>query len=423
MVSFTKPEFFLLEYNKFNKPCKVVRRFVRDNLLVNYERLKIFFYEWLKNDKKREYIDVEFEPDMNVPLRNDIFNLFFGLKIEMIHDIQSYDYDPEKVNPFVSHITDVFCKGNKEHADYLLNWIASIVQKPSKPNIVCVVIKSEKQGVGKGLIFDTLLGDGIFGDESYVQVNNVDGLLGRFNSELINKLLINVNEVSMTKKEANSVKSMITDPKMKGEAKFLNKLTVRNCANYVMTSNNDYCVYIDEGFGDRRYFIVEADCSRANDQTYYGEFVQYCQDPKVHLEVYKFLKSRDLTGYNARIIIETEEKAKYRMKAIPLPIQFVQYYIEQLEFATHPAHNTWEYKHEFRYETLYQVFVEYQHRMGITKHISINTFRDCISKRLKPEVSRRTREDGFKIRYYTFGNDPQDVIECLKKSGLYNEDL
>ena len=61
--------------------------------------------------------------------------------------------------------------------------------------------------------------------------------------------------------------------------------------------------------------------------------------------------------------------------------------------------------------------------MGITKHISLNTFRDCISKKLKPEVSRRTREDGFKIRYYTFGNDPQDVIECLKKSGLYNEDL
>ena len=89
----------------------------------------------------------------------------------------------------------------------------------------------------------------------------------------------------------------------------------------------------------------------------------------VHLEVYKFLKSRDLTGYNARIIIETEEKAKYRMKAVPLPVQFLQYYIEEHE-TCNPAHNNWEYKHEFRYDTLYQVFVEYQKRIGVTKPIS-----------------------------------------------------
>ena len=92
--------------------------------------------------------------------------------------------------------------------------------------MVAVVIKSEKQGVGKGLIFDTLLGHGIFGNETYLQVNNVDGLLGHFNSELMNKLLINVNEVSMTKAQANEIKSMITDPFIEAEAKFLNKLKV-----------------------------------------------------------------------------------------------------------------------------------------------------------------------------------------------------
>ena len=57
------------------------------------------------------------------------------------------------------------------------------------------------------------------------------------------------------------------------------------------------------------------------------------------------------------------------------------------------------------------------------KPIPLNTFRDCISKRLKPEVGRRTREGGSKIRYYTFGNNPQQVIEYLKQNGLYNENL
>ena len=51
--------------------------------------------------------------------------------------------------------------------------------------MVAIVINSE-QGIGKGLIFDILLGDGIFGQETYLQVKNVEGLLGHFNSNIMN---------------------------------------------------------------------------------------------------------------------------------------------------------------------------------------------------------------------------------------------
>ena len=87
------------------------------------------------------------------------------------------------------------------------------------------------------------------------------------------------------------------------------------------------------------------------------------------------------------------------------------------------SENDWEKKHEFRYEDLYQVFIEYKQCFGVLKPIPLNTFRDCISKRQKPEVGRRSREGGSKIRYYTFGNNPQQVIEYLKQNGLYNENL
>ena len=60
----------------------------------------------------------------------------------------------------------------------------------------------------------------MFGHETYLQVNNVDGVLGYFNSELMDKLLINENKVSVTKPQANEIKSMITDPFMQAKAKF-----------------------------------------------------------------------------------------------------------------------------------------------------------------------------------------------------------
>ena len=72
---------------------------------------------------------------------------------------------------------------------------------------------------------------------------------------------------------------------------------------------------------------------------------------------------------------------------------------------------------------MYQEFIEYKQRVGALKPITLATFRDCISKRLKPEVGRRTKEGGSKIRYYTFGDDPQHVIDILKGNGLYNENL
>ena len=109
------------------------------------------------------------------------------------------------------------------------------------------------------------------------------------------------------------------------------------------------------------------------------------------------------------------------MKAIPLPIQFIQYYIEEYQFKGHPVHNTWEYKHEFRYEDLYQVFIEYQRRIGVTKSIPLNTFRDCISKRFKFDIYHRDRKCGIDKKYYTLGDSPEHVLCMLKEKGLYNK--
>ena len=230
VLKLTKTEYFQIEYNDFNKPCKLIRRYGKQSLLDANDNINVFIKHWLFHRERLEYADVDFEPDFNIPLREDVFNLYFGLKIEMMHNITSYEYDQELVEPFINHVTKYFCKSNPEHANYMLNWMAHIVQKPSTPTMVAIVIKSE-QGIGKGLIFDILLGDGIFGQETYLQVKNVEGLLGHFNSNIMNKLLINVNEVSMTKKEANEVKSMITDKTISAEAKFLNKITVKNCSN------------------------------------------------------------------------------------------------------------------------------------------------------------------------------------------------
>ena len=60
----------------------------------------------------------------------------------------------------------------------------------------------------------------------------------------MNKLLVNVDEVSMTQQQANDIKNMIPGETMMFEKKGLDKITLRSHMDLILTSNNDHCVYI-----------------------------------------------------------------------------------------------------------------------------------------------------------------------------------
>ena len=224
VLKHTKGEYFEIEYNQFNKPCKIVGRYTKQGLFDANDNKLIFMKHWLGHNDRREYSHVVFQPDLNLPIERGAFNIYFGLKIELENNITSYDYDQELVDPFINHIHKYFCKCNQQHTQYLLNWLSHIIQKPSTPTKVVIVLKSI-QGIGKGLIFDILLGNGIFGQETYLQVNNIEGLIGHFNDHIKNKIFINVNEVFMTQNQATRVKSMITDLTITTEGKWLMPIT------------------------------------------------------------------------------------------------------------------------------------------------------------------------------------------------------
>ena len=81
--------------------------------------------------------------------------------------------------------------------------------------------------------------------------------------------------------------------------------------------------------------------------------------------------------------------------------------------------NDWKSKHEFKYEDLYQLFALYQQRNGVTTPVPFNAFRDCVSKRLNIKVSRIDRKGGKYVRYYSFGENSDNVINLLKEKSLY----
>ena len=100
------------------------------------------------------------------------------MKIELDKSTEDFVYNEERLKPFQEHVLKYFCRNNKECYDYFMNYFARKVQMPGRKNGVAIVLKSKDQGCGKGLIIDRLIGQNILGESCYVQVTNIDGLLG-----------------------------------------------------------------------------------------------------------------------------------------------------------------------------------------------------------------------------------------------------
>jgi hypothetical protein len=120
----------------------------RDKLNAAYENLDNghFIPRWLKNQFTLTYEKCDFLP---YPLKCDpkyVYNLYEGLKgEEYIFDYKG-DLSPhflyEKSIIFIKHLWYIIGKNN-EHLEYMLSYLADIVQNPGAIRAVAIVIKSE----------------------------------------------------------------------------------------------------------------------------------------------------------------------------------------------------------------------------------------------------------------------------------------
>ena len=166
------------------------------------------------------------------------------------------------------------------------------------------MLYSQKQGTGKTVLTD-LMKD-LFGVANTSRINGVRQLVARFNKEVLQHKLVVVEEIELRKgsKEANQVKSLITEDSTTVEAKGLpSSVEDINCA-FVMTSNH-LPTWLEEA--DRRFYILNFDHEGYNNGgSDYDKFVGLVKNLKEQTSteagikgIYDDLMARDLTNHNA----------------------------------------------------------------------------------------------------------------------------
>lgn len=167
---------------------------------------------------------------------------------------------------FDMHIKDVICAGDEELYNFVLDWVADIIQDPMEPKGTAVVLHG-REGTGKGT-FCEMVGK-IVGRAHYKHVTNERHLTGNFNYHLMDALLVFADEVVYggSRSTAGILKSMVTERQLVCERKGVDSFMYENRVRLVVASNEDW--FIPAGPESRRWLVLDVSDKHASDKQYF----------------------------------------------------------------------------------------------------------------------------------------------------------
>jgi hypothetical protein len=198
---------------------------------------------WMQSPERDTFRDIVYEP--GILETGEALNLFTGWGTQAVKGDCSL---------ILSHIHDVICRGNPTEYQYVIQWLANLVQFPRDKPGTALFIRAG-QGVGKGTLgnyLERMLGT------NYLFLNHSDQLMSRFNDFLAGKLLVFTDEV-VWPHDARAVaklKSYFTERNILIEPKFVPAFTIPNHARFILITNEQHAAPAE--IDDRRCVVLVA---------------------------------------------------------------------------------------------------------------------------------------------------------------------
>lgn len=212
--------------------------------------------DWLEWTHRRTHNAVEYAPGQPrvIPDNNNL-NLWHGWGVE-----------PAKgtVRPFLNLLDHIFAD-NHDFKKWFLQWLAYPIQNPGYKMLNCVLLWSLQTGTGKSFI-GYIMGD-LYGRENFSVVDQ-EQLHSSFNDWAAHKQFILGEEITGVerRKDADRIKNMITRETITVNKKFQPAYTIKDCANYLFTSNHPDAFMLERH--DRRFAVHEIKTDRQSADFY-----------------------------------------------------------------------------------------------------------------------------------------------------------
>jgi len=219
---------------------------------------------WLSWPQRKQYKGIVLDPDCTDP---GYYNLWRGWAVEPA---------PGDWELLKNHVAQVICNNDSRLMDYLLKWMALLVQQPGVLPGVALVLRGA-EGVGKSFFGQMLLR--LAGSHG-LQVSNAKHVTGHFNSHLQNTVVLLIDDASIALDATSEgvLKALITDPVCVIEAKGRDSYQHQNLLHIVITSNLDRVV--PAGLEARRYCVLQVSNTHRNDFEYFEQLQQALDTPE-----------------------------------------------------------------------------------------------------------------------------------------------
>lgn len=209
---------------------------------------------WLNHERRRQYDALIFAPNRDV---EGVYNLWRGFACEA---------RPGDCGRLLTHVRENVCRGDVEHYNYLMGWMANAVQYPGRPGYSAVVLRGAR-GTGKTFFAQAF---GSLWGRHFMQVSDPKFLVGSFNQHLRDCVVLFGDEAFYAgdRKHESVLKNLITSDVLTIEAKYADAETAANYVHLMMASNEDWV--IPAGLRERRFFVLDVGDEHARDHAYFG---------------------------------------------------------------------------------------------------------------------------------------------------------
>lgn len=249
-------------------------------------------YEWwTSHPRRREFDEITFEPGLDTPGR---YNFWTGFACQPVAG--------DKHKRYLDHCHDIICAGNDEHYEYLVRWMARVVQQPRTQTMVAPVVVSPDRGTGKST-FTRLFGE-MFEPHSYT-ASNMKELTGRFNAHLCQCVYVVAEEAydPRDKRHEGILKELITGHTISIERKGVDRIRMPNYTHLIITSNNERV--IPAGDHERRFFVLRVSSARRQDSSYFGRITDDYRNGGMQ-NLLHHLMTIDLTNFDVTRVPTTK---------------------------------------------------------------------------------------------------------------------
>lgn len=212
----------------------------------------------------------------------------------------------------LNYLLDVICGGDTSSFDYLIRYLAHMVQRPEeKPGVMLVLLG--RQGTGKGMFFNLLRS---IWSRTTLLITDIDQVVGRFNACLERNYSVCMDEALFAgdRKALDRLKSMITEPHINIEQKYQPSRSIESVHRFFAASNHDHFAHVE--MDDRRFVFLAVSDIHQQDAAYFSQLAKTLQDPKAIGAFVHHLQGFDIRSFNVRKKPNTNQHLQQKIKSL-----------------------------------------------------------------------------------------------------------